>query len=241
MLDTNTINRIRLLRRKGHSYKSISRWLSVSVGSVYSHSVDIGLTKIQKNRLLLKTAIGASLLKKKEWGKKGGLMTGNRSKYTKLSLIRLVQSFYLIKSRIPLKREFNTYWQSIRKKFGKWNILITESGYKPNDSIFTHKFYANDGHICDSLSEKIIDDHLFSREIYHIRNVPYYPKCKYKADFLIGDKFVEYFGLRNQLQEYDKKVLIKIKLAKRLGIELVSLYPEDLKDMTRIDKKIYSS
>jgi NurA-like 5'-3' nuclease len=100
------------------------------------------------------------------------------------------------------------------------------------------KYYANDGHICDSLAEKIIDDHLYSKNIKHDRSVPYYPKCRFRADFQIEDKLIEYFGLLNQLSEYDKNVSIKIELAKKLNIKLISLYPKDLEDISMLDKKI---
>jgi len=85
----------------------------------------------------------------------------------KKTLIRLIRGFYDKHQRIPLKREFKHY-RAARGRFGTWNKTIEAAGFKPNPVMFAKKWIAKDGHKCDSLAEKIIDDWLY-REKFLIK------------------------------------------------------------------------
>ena len=52
-----------------------------------------------------------------------------------------------------------------REIFGSWNNAVEAAGFKPNPVLFAEKHTADDGHHCDSLAEKIIDDWLNSQKI----------------------------------------------------------------------------
>ena len=80
---------------------------------------------------------------------------------SKEELYKQIKEFYKKNKRIPLKREFPHY-DAIRARFGTWNKAIEAAGFEPNPVMFSKKFIAKDGHICDSFSEKIIDDWLYS-------------------------------------------------------------------------------
>ncbi|GAI04393.1 unnamed protein product, partial [marine sediment metagenome] len=84
--------------------------------------------------------------------------------YSKKHLITKIRKFYFKNGRIPLKREFNMY-REYQQRFGSWNNAIKLAGFKPNQVIFSKKFIAKDGHICDSYAEQIIDDWLFKYKI----------------------------------------------------------------------------
>ena len=89
-------------------------------------------------------------------------------------------------------------------------------------------FIAGDGHICDSFSERIIDDWFSKHKIVHERNVRY-RKTKFTADFKIGsDTFVEFFGLAGVQKAYDKNIKKKRLLAHEMGYRLIEIYPEDI-------------
>ncbi len=130
-----------------------------------------------------------------------------------------IKKFYAEHGRIPLKREFNHY-HAARNRFGNWNNAVRAAGYKPNPIMFADKCLATDGHICDSIAEKIIDDYLFEKEIEHERAV-LYPEGIYTADFKIGNKFIEYFGLAGEHQRYDELRKIKLRIPPLYPIPLI--------------------
>lgn len=142
-------------------------------------------------------------------------------------VIDRIQNFYKQHGRIPVKREMWGIYKPARKYFETWNHAIEVAGFKPNPVMFADKCLANDGHICDSLAEKLIDDYLFGKNIQHQRCIPY-PNSECTADFKIGDTFVEYFGLAGEHKRYDELRKMKQKLAKKYKLNLIEIYPKDL-------------
>jgi len=58
----------------------------------------------------------------------------NRSKEEiTAELLALVNDFYKINGRIPMRREFSAKSSSINKIFGSWNKFIAAAGFAPND------------------------------------------------------------------------------------------------------------
>ena len=53
---------------------------------------------------------------------------------------------------------------------------------------------------------------------------------KYHADFLVGDVYVEIWGLMN-LDSYRKKMEKKIEIYKNNNAKLLSVYPDDFKNI----------
>ncbi|HSX49277.1 MAG TPA: hypothetical protein VLE44_03385 [Candidatus Saccharimonadales bacterium] len=138
-----------------------------------------------------------------------------------------INNFVVLERRIPFKREFGHY-SAIRRSFGTWNKFIVASGFKPNPVLFANKHIANDGHKCDSFSERIIDDWLYDMGIKHERNYPYPGNYKFTVDFKIDDYWVEFFGLVGGFKRYDVCKKRKLELAKRLKLKLIAIYPKDL-------------
>jgi len=89
-----------------------------------------------------------------------------RQVFPKEKIIEEIQQFYNQQGRIPFKKEY-FHWKAARMRFGTWNKAITASGFAPNPVLFANKHTAKDSHICDSLSEKIIDDWLFAKKVIH--------------------------------------------------------------------------
>lgn len=148
-------------------------------------------------------------------------------------IINQIKNFCDKYDRIPLKREFPHY-NAARDRFGNWNNAIKAAGFKPNPVMFADKCIANDGHICDSIAERIIDDYLFEKGITHQRNISY-PEGVYTADFKIGNKLIEYFGLAGEHKRYDELRRIKQRIARRLKLELIEIYPKDLYPHNKLD------
>lgn len=156
------------------------------------------------------------------------------SRYSKEYIIKSIQDFMHKNSRVPLKKEMNIMYKQARIIFGTWNNAIKAAGFNPNPVMFANHHKAKDGHICDSLAEKIIDDYLFKRGIAHQRNFPY-PEGTYTADFKIGNKLIEYFGLSGEHKRYDELKTIKKKLIKKYGLNLIEIYPNNLFPTSGLD------
>lgn len=129
--------------------------------------------------------------------------------------------------------------ERVKAVFGSWLQLLIEAGVLTEDARRTSlgtQCVAKDGHICFSLGEKTIDDFLAAHQIAHNRE-PDYPESGYRADFVVNGVFIEYFGLQGD-SDYDKKTEEKTKLCKSHNIELISIYPADLANTSRLEKKM---
>lgn len=114
-----------------------------------------------------------------------------------------------------------------RALFGTWNKAVEAAGFISNPVLFSHRHMADDGHMCDSLAEKIIDNWLHKRNIDHQRNVSY-PNSAYNADFLVKNSLIEFFGLSGELKKYDIAVKAKENLVKQYHLKLIKIYPKDI-------------
>lgn len=154
---------------------------------------------------------------------------------SKEEVISRIKHFHKKHGRIPVKREMWGIYKPARKYFGTWNNAIIAAGFKPNPIMFADKCIANDGHICDSVAEKIIDDYLSEKGIVHERSVVY-PEGEYTADFRIEDKMIEFFGLAGEHKRYDEIRTIKQKIMKKHGLFLIEVYPKDLYPHNKLEK-----
>lgn len=201
-------NEIRVLRLEGHTHRQIARLLHVGQGSAANYSQGISLTPSQKkqvNQNNYQKSLGKlTVEERKIASSKGGKNTLShfRPKYSRKQVIRLLQNFHRIHGRIPTKRDFVGLYRVVLRIFKTWNSAIHDAGFQTNPVLFSKKHIANDGHQCDSLAEKIIDDWLWARKIPHERNVRY-GNTRYTADFKINNIFIEFFGLAGQLKSYD--------------------------------------
>ena len=99
---------------------------------------------------------------------------------------------------------------------------------------------AVDGHLCSSMLEKAVDDFFDLCGIGHTRE-PFYPfdeqlnpNTRRRADWLIEDgTYVEMWGMPNDLV-YADKMREKIELARRHGLALIGLMPNDIGRLNEI-------
>lgn len=96
--------------------------------------------------------------------------------------------------------------------------------------------FARDGHVCLSLGEKTVDDFLTDTGLQHEKE-PHYPDSNLRADFRIGDTFVEFLGLKGQ-SDYDERTAIKRLMCKTRGLRLLLIEPKDLASRTTLGRKI---
>ncbi|OGK35920.1 hypothetical protein A3A93_05715 [Candidatus Roizmanbacteria bacterium RIFCSPLOWO2_01_FULL_38_12] len=160
--------------------------------------------------------------------RKGGLRRSQLTtkQYTREKISKLLKEFYLKNGRIPFKKEF-LHEKVARREFGSWNKAIIESGFKPNPVKFSKKYIANDGHICDSLAEKLIDDWLNTKQIIHERNARY-NGTHFTCDFKVKDFYIEFFGLSNSSKKYDESMRRKLQFIKENKLKHISIYQKDI-------------
>lgn len=149
-------------------------------------------------------------------------------------IIEKIKEFNKINGRIPFKQEMWGIYNAVKRVFGTWNQAIIASGFKPNPVKFANKYFANDGHKCDSMAEKIIDDWLFARNIKHETKVPY-GYHQMTADFKIRDTYVEFFGLLGQNEKYDRLAKEKQAFCKEKNLNVAKIYPNDLFPINKLD------
>jgi hypothetical protein len=151
-------------------------------------------------------------------------------------IISRIKNFYNLYKRIPLKREMQGAYKTARVLFGTWNKAIKAAGFSPNPIMFAKKYIAKDGHKCDSMAEKIIDDYLYLNKIAHERGVPYPQNKCLTADFKIENKLVEFFGLAGQIKEYDRLAERKRLICRKYNVPLIEIYPKDISPISRLNK-----
>lgn len=145
------------------------------------------------------------------------------------------------KTRLEIMKLLKTKPSTKRVKevYGSWLNALIQAGILEDGTRRTSRgtqTIAQDGHVCLSLGEKTIDDYMYERNVAHEKE-PHYPEGNYRADFQIGDTFIEYFGLKGN-PEYDQKTKLKQELCKKYGIQLISIYPADLVSIKRLEKKL---
>lgn len=183
---------------------------------------------LTKEKRIERKLAGSSLGGKNRW-------LNYKSQYNRESVILAVQSFVSINHRLPVKREMNKFYHPARKYFGTWNKAIEAAGFKPNPVMFADNCIAKDGHICNSIAEKMIDDYLYEKGISHIRNYPY-PEGNYTADFKVGNKLIEYFGLAGEHKRYDEIKRAKHGIVEKFDLHLIEIYPQDLYPRESLDR-----
>lgn len=121
--------------------------------------------------------------------------------------------------------------------FGDWLGAVVATGYLGPSGIrkteYGYKVHALDGHVCNSLAEKVVDDWLFKNGVEHVKE-PTYPVearellgSKVRADWQLENEiYVEYFGLQDR-KDYAEKTSAKMAACRVLGISLIALFPGD--------------
>lgn len=154
----------------------------------------------------------------------------------KEEVLQKIKEFEKLNGRIPVKKEMYGPYSKARDVFGTWNKAIKTAGFKPNPVMFANRYLAKDGHWCDSLAEKIIDEWFHSKGIAHERSVPYPEFKKMTCDFVVNKFYIEFFGLEGEHREYTKHVHKKRRLAKKYNLKLIEIKPIHLFPKNKLDQ-----
>ncbi|GEM_PF-599254 len=152
--------------------------------------------------------------------------------YTKDDVINTIINIAKNTAHTPQKRDCKSkLFHTAVKFFGTWNKAMEACGLKPNHSKYQKiRLKSLDGHMSDSISEKIIDDWLFKNNVKHEKSKRY-PNSRMDCDFYFVDYdlWVEYFGLSGgDFQEYEETIKIKKEMVKNNNLKFVALVPDDL-------------
>jgi len=221
------------------THTSVKRWLNYYKIPVKSRTLSCGHNLNSRKNLDL----GCTKESQRKSAK-------SRTIYSREKLIKKIEEFVQKEGRVPTKNEFikNSLYPdyvTYRDYFGTWNNAIKIAGYNPNQSWFSPKNFskdlrAKDGHLCNSVSEIIIDDWLFKNEISHEREC-LYPEGRYRCDFVIEGIFIEFFGLANASIDLRYPIIMekKKKMCKKYKIFLIELYEKDLYNLEQsLGKKL---
>ena len=145
---------------------------------------------------------------------------------TKEEVIDYIQSVVKQMGHIPgSKHVSSSLMHAAVKFFGSWNKTMLSLGFQPNIQR-THRIHVrcSDGHIADSLSERVLDDWLYRQGIKHERSKQY-PYNNHNCDFYLPDYdiWLEYFGMWGNNPVYDQTVGFKYFIASELNLNLVGV------------------
>ena len=167
-----------------------------------------------------------------------------QQKHTKKDILLNIRKAAKKLGRSPAKRELLLFADAASRLFGSWNNAVQSAGLKPHRSDDNRMYHrtktkARDGHVCDSISEAIVDNWLAKHGIDHTRDAKY-PTTNHRADWAIkdGGVFVEYFGLAKDSPRYDREIKVKKKLCKNHKIQLIEIYPSDLYPKVSLSQKL---
>lgn len=121
------------------------------------------------------------------------------------------------------------------KAFGSWFDLLSEAELLKDGILKTDRGYkckAQDGHSCNSLAEKTIDDWLYKHGIEHEKEPKYPGRGNFRGDWRVGDYFIEYWGLKGD-KDYDNKIYLKREIAKENKIKLIEINPNDINKLAQ--------
>lgn len=131
--------------------------------------------------------------------------------------------------------------KTFSRMFGGYREALKILDLPINAKLFNRNVvkYASDGTPCFSTGELAITEFLIQHNIPFIKDPIYRNYCNdesfgyKKADWLIEDTFVEFFGFAGRY-DYDRKTQIKIYLCEKNNLPLIQIYPKDIKNL---DKK----
>jgi hypothetical protein len=132
--------------------------------------------------------------------------------------------------------------RAVKELFPSWAHLLDAAGllegdYNPNSR--GRRSISSCKHLCLSLGERYICEFLNNKKMKHTREPAYphheqlNPNGKLRADFLIGDLWVEFAGLKGQ-PAYDSRMKNKVKLGKALDLNLLVIEPKDLVSLEKM-------
>jgi len=162
--------------------------------------------------------------------------------YNKNMLILEFQDFAIELGRTPIGIEVSAnknmaHAKTYERYFGSYIGACKAAGLVPcydNSVYVTRAYYSKNNDICLSQAELQITNLYIDNGVEYKKEVLYRDLvkddyCGYKrCDWVLGDLIVEYFGMPER-ESYQKRIVEKREICKRNDLQLLELYPEDIK------------
>ena len=170
--------------------------------------------------------------------------------FSKEKILNDLKSLYNTLGRTPLLVELQIYGLSSERTLLRYfpqgyKKLCKSLGWQENKTMFGRQgiFYSKNNDICYSKTEVAITDFLIDNNIKYKKEESLYKDIYHieefgtkRTDWILDDDIsLEYFGFWGRT-DYDKKVQEKIDLCKKYNIKLISIFPNNLKDLRDILK-----
>jgi hypothetical protein len=150
--------------------------------------------------------------------------------YDESIVLDTMRMWFGVLGSTPSSKIDNRLCNAAVRFFGTWDKAVVAAGLEPNTQwVIRRQIPCRDGHVADSISEKIVDDWLSEHGVAHERHKAY-PEGRYTCDFYLPehDVWVEYFGLYGEHRDYDSSVETKRDIARRHKLRLIELFPKNL-------------
>lgn len=115
-----------------------------------------------------------------------------------------------------IARDFDVSRGTLGDRCRAYGIDVRPDGWK------RLRYQCLDGHAARSVYEQRVDDWLFERRLAHEVEPAYPWDRRYRADFLVGDTYVEVWGVTDNTAYQDRKRM-KIKRCAEAGVPLIQI------------------
>lgn len=116
-----------------------------------------------------------------------------------------------------ISKDFDVSTTCIRARCDEYGIEVQTGGWQPG-----RKFLGQDGHELRSTYEQRVCDWLHSNGVTHEVEPAYPWDRRYRADFKVGDAYVEVWGVTSN-DAYKKRKAMKIARCAEHGVELIQI------------------
>lgn len=217
------------------SYKAIGKMFGVAPGTCKRWVSNYGL--LRKRELLTEDVLRELTEAEYTHVQIGEMYNCTNSFVSKLAKKYGIEAKHLVKSLDPDPEYLeHLYWErqmsyeeigdimgvhptTIGNWFGRLGIKCRDS------TLFGRPFLAKDGHKVRSGLELQVDNWLWDHCLEH-EYEPTIPGTQYWSDFLVGDTYIEVWGMTGN-PAYDKKRKKKIAAYHAANLNLLSIYPSD--------------
>lgn len=148
-----------------------------------------------------------------------GYSTSKKIKFNDIQKGEIIELYLSGKTSRQIANLFLVDKEVICNNLKSWGIILKSPNYRI-------PFNTDDGHKVRSYPEAIIDNFFFNNGIKHIYGKGI-SNTKYRYDFYLPEfnLYIEYWGINNDA--YNERMGKKLELYKRLGLNLLSIFPKD--------------
>lgn len=113
--------------------------------------------------------------------------------------------------------DFTVTRNCLRRRCRQYAIEVQRDGWDGGKRLLCH-----DGHLARSTYEQRVDDWLTEHGLVH-QVEPAYPwDRRYRADFLVGNTYIEVWGVTNN-ERYRQRKAMKIQRCREAGLDLIQI------------------